>query len=151
MFYLTLAPHSEGKESACNAGDPDSVPGSGRSLGEGHGYQLQYSCLEYSMDRGAWRLTVHGVAKSRKQLKWLTHTHNHNRSNEIYWTFIRCILLFHKIPFNPYRFSLNWRCGRAMLVSPKHKLCNQWAEIKGATSSICPLSNLPPNPHLSGS
>ena len=44
---------SDGKESACNRGDPDSIPGSGRSPGEGHGNPLQYSCLENSMDRGA--------------------------------------------------------------------------------------------------
>ena len=45
---------SVGKESACSAGDLDSVPGSGRSPGEGNGNPLQYSCLESSMDRGAW-------------------------------------------------------------------------------------------------
>jgi len=44
---------SDGKESACNVGDPGLIPGSGRSLGEGNGYPLQYSCLENSMDRGA--------------------------------------------------------------------------------------------------
>ena len=50
------------KESACNAGDPDSIPGLGRSPGEGNGYPpLQYSCLVNSMDGGAWRATVHGV------------------------------------------------------------------------------------------
>ena len=49
---------SDDKESACNAGDPDSIPGSGRSSGEGN-------VLENSMDRGAWWATVHGVAKSR--------------------------------------------------------------------------------------
>ena len=54
-----------GKESACNAGDLDSIPGSGRSPGEGNGNPLQYSCLENSMDRGA---IVHGVAKSQTQL-----------------------------------------------------------------------------------
>ena len=54
---------SAGKESACNAGDPSSIPGSGRSAGEGIGYPLQYSGLENSMD-----CTVHGVAKSRTQL-----------------------------------------------------------------------------------
>ena len=53
-----------GKESACSAGDAGSIPGSGRSPGEGNGFPLQYSCLENSMDRGAWRTTVHGVAKS---------------------------------------------------------------------------------------
>ena len=54
-----------GKEPACNAGDPGSVPGSGRSPGEGNGSPLQYSCLENSMDRGACRAAVHGVAKSQ--------------------------------------------------------------------------------------
>ena len=54
---------SDGKESSCNAGDLGSIPGSGRSPGEGNGYPLQYSCLENSMDRGAWRATVNGVAK----------------------------------------------------------------------------------------
>ena len=44
---------SDGKESACNAGDPGSIPESGRSPGEGNGYPLKYSCLENSMDRGA--------------------------------------------------------------------------------------------------
>ena len=48
---------SVGKESACNAGDPDSIPGSGRSPGEGNGNPLPYSCLENSMDRGTWQAT----------------------------------------------------------------------------------------------
>ena len=56
------------KESAYNAGDPGSIPGSGRSPGRGHGNPLQYSGLENSMDRGAWQATVHGVAKSRTRL-----------------------------------------------------------------------------------
>ena len=51
------------KESACNAGDPGSIPGLGRSPGEGNGNPLQYSCLENPMDRGAWRATTHGVAR----------------------------------------------------------------------------------------
>ena len=51
---------SEVKISACNAGDPASVPGSERSPGEGSGNPLQYSCLGNPMDRGAWRPTVHG-------------------------------------------------------------------------------------------
>ena len=59
---------SDGKESACNAGDPDSIPELGRSPGEGKGYPLQYSGLENSMDRGAWQATVHGNAKSWKGL-----------------------------------------------------------------------------------
>ena len=55
---------SGGKESACNAGDPGSIPGLGRSPGEGNGNPLQYSCLGNPMDRGAWQATVHGVPKS---------------------------------------------------------------------------------------
>ena len=55
---------SNGKESTCNAGDPGFIPGSGRSPGAGQGNPLQYSCLENSIDRGAWWATVHGVAKS---------------------------------------------------------------------------------------
>ena len=59
---------SNGKESAFNSGDPDSLPGLWKSPGERNGNPLQYSWLENSMDRGAWQATVHGVAKSRTQL-----------------------------------------------------------------------------------
>ena len=59
---------SDDKESAVNAGDPGSIPGLGRSPREGNGYPLQYSCLENSMDRGAWQATVHGITKSRTRL-----------------------------------------------------------------------------------
>ena len=52
---------SEVKVSACSAGDPGSIPGSGRAPGEGEGNPLQYSCLENPTDREAWRATVHGV------------------------------------------------------------------------------------------
>ena len=56
----------DGKESACNAGDLGSIPGLGRSPGDRNGDPLQYSRLGNSMDRGAWRATVHGVEKSRR-------------------------------------------------------------------------------------
>ena len=56
---------SDGKESACNEGDLGSVPGLGRSPGEGNGNLLQYSCLKNPMGGGAWWATVQGVAKSR--------------------------------------------------------------------------------------
>jgi len=56
---------SDGKESACNAEDPDSTLGSRISPGEGNGYPLRYFCLKKSMDRGAWWTTVHGFAKSQ--------------------------------------------------------------------------------------
>ena len=55
---------SDSKESACNTGDPGSIPGLGRSPGEGSGYPLQHSCLENSMDRGTWCAIVHGVAEA---------------------------------------------------------------------------------------
>ena len=62
-MHLGFPGGSDSKESACNAQDPGSIPGLGRSPGEGNGYPLQYSCLENSMDRGAWWATVHGVTK----------------------------------------------------------------------------------------
>ena len=70
VFFLSLSLHpgfpgdSYGKEPTCNAGDLGSFRGLGRSPGEGNGNQFQYSCLENSMDQGAWWATVHGVAKS---------------------------------------------------------------------------------------
>ena len=69
LIYKHLIPfqglphNSVGKESACNARDLGSIPGSRRSPGEGNGNPLQYSCLENPMDRGARRATVHGVAR----------------------------------------------------------------------------------------
>ena len=65
---------SDGNESACKAEDMGSVSGSEKSPEEGNGNPLQYSCLENSMDRGAWWAIVHGVAKSQAQLKQL-HAH----------------------------------------------------------------------------
>ena len=66
---------SDGKASACSMGDPGSIPGSGRSPGEGNGNPLQYSCLENSMDGGALWTTVHGVTKSRTGLSDFTSLH----------------------------------------------------------------------------
>ena len=60
---------SVGKESACYVGDPGSIPGSGRSPGEGNGKPLQYYCLGNPMDRAAWQATVHEVTKSWTQLR----------------------------------------------------------------------------------
>ena len=62
---------------AGDEGDSVSIPGLGRSLGEGNGNPLQYSCLENSMDRGAWQATVQGITKSQTQLSEHTHTHTH--------------------------------------------------------------------------
>ena len=74
MFDGLLPRGSDGKASACNAGDLGSIPGSGRSPGEGNGTPLQYSCLENPMDREAWETTVHGIAKSRTRLSDFTFT-----------------------------------------------------------------------------
>ena len=63
---------SNGKESACSAGDPGLIPGLGISPGEGNGYPLQYSCLEYSTDRGAWWAMIRGVVQSWTRLKRLS-------------------------------------------------------------------------------
>ena len=75
VFFIVQLSHpnrlpfgSDSKESACNVGNPGSIPGSGRYPTEGNGYPLQYSFLENSMDRGAWQTTVHGVAKSQTRL-----------------------------------------------------------------------------------
>ena len=60
------------KESACYSGDPSSIHGLERSLGEGNGNPLQYSCLRNPMDRGAWQSTAYGVTKGQMQLTRFT-------------------------------------------------------------------------------
>ena len=61
-----------GKNLPANAGGTGSIPGAGRSPGEGNGNPLQYSCLEHPMDRGFWRARVHRVTKSQSRLKRLS-------------------------------------------------------------------------------
>ena len=78
LFYLYLVNFpggSDSKVSACHAGDLGSIPGSGRSPGEGNGNPFQYSCLENPMDGGACWATVHGVAKSWTRLSDFTSLH----------------------------------------------------------------------------
>ena len=67
-----FAGSSDDKESACNAGDSGSIPGLGRSSGEGNSNTIQYSCLENSRAKGTWQATVHGITKSLTQLKRLS-------------------------------------------------------------------------------
>ena len=64
VYYLLFPGSSDGKVSACSEGDLSSIPGLGRSPGEGTGNPLQYSCLKNPMDGGAWWATVNGVAKT---------------------------------------------------------------------------------------
>ena len=75
-----------GKESACNAGDPGSNPGSGVSPAGGNGNPLQYSCRGNATDRGVWQATVHGVMKSLTQLSNWVHTYlNYNEGSACLW------------------------------------------------------------------
>ena len=80
--HLGFPGGSEVKASACNAGDLGSIPGSGRSPGEGNGNPLQYSCLENPMDGGAWWATVHRVAKSQTRLSDFTSLETHFRMKD---------------------------------------------------------------------
>jgi len=64
QIFTGLPCSSDGKESACKAGDPGLIPGSGRFPGEGNSNPLQYSCLENSINRGAWQATIHEVGKN---------------------------------------------------------------------------------------
>ena len=68
MLYESFPGSSAGKECAFSAGDVGSIPALGSSSGEGNGKPLQYPCLENPLDRGAWWVAVHGVAKSWTQL-----------------------------------------------------------------------------------
>ena len=113
---------SDGKESACNAQDPGSIPGLGRSPGEENDCPLQYSCLENSMDRGTWRATVHGVTKS---WTWqLTHGYTSSRHLPSYnptesrkkeepHQILATLLLikeekFHRTPPPQHLFTFHW-------------------------------------------
>ena len=84
------------QESACSAGDPGSIPGSGRSPGEGNGNPLQYSCLENPMDGGAWQATGHGFARVR-------HDSATKQQQARYVPF-----------FNPQKQTLNESVGRQL-------------------------------------
>ena len=85
LIYKHLIPfqgfphNSVGKESTCNSRGPGSIPGSRRSPGEGNGNPLQNSCLENPMDRGAWKATVHEVARVQHDLATKTTTKIHNK------------------------------------------------------------------------
>ena len=76
-IFMGFLRGSDGKEFACNAGNPGAISGSGRSPGKGHGNSLQYSCLENSMDRGAWQAIVHGGRIESDMTEWLTYKHTH--------------------------------------------------------------------------
>ena len=86
-MYLKFPGGSDGKESARNVGDQGSIPGTGRSPGEGNGNPLQYSCMENPMDGGPWLATVQGVAKSQTRLMctWAGHLIFDKGGKNIQW------------------------------------------------------------------
>ena len=90
---------SGSKESACSSGQPGMILGLGRSPGEGNGNPLQYSCLENSIDEGAWQVTVHGIAKSQTRLSNFTHFHSQNKLHLVSFT------VFIQFEFNSVQFS----------------------------------------------
>ena len=100
---------SDGKESACSVGDPGSIPGSGRSPGEGNGNPLQYSCLENPMDRGAWQATVHEAAKSCSRLNNFTHF---NFTNLYSW----CNFTLNKFHRTLFKSRTVWNFEKVKLV-----------------------------------
>ena len=142
-FYLRLLPRygfpggSVGEESACNAGHLGSIPGSGRSPGEGNGYPVQYSCLENSTDRGTWWTTAHGVARI-----WtgLSNPHFHFlTSMTVYKNFQSIALTFKNFLFQnllTILFSLNWS-----LHSVKHSCfkCKNLGVLKKANTWVTPM------------
>ena len=74
---------SDGEESACSVGDPGLIPGSGGFPGKENGNPFQYSCLENSMDRGAWWAIVHEVIESDMTEQFNTHTHTHTHTHTL--------------------------------------------------------------------
>ena len=124
---------SDSKESACNAADLGSIPGSGRSPGEENGYQLQNSCLRNSMDRGAWRATVHRIEKNGMQLSDLTHFTFKIVTN-VFSFFSDFILFFYFTILHWFCHTSTWICHRCTRVP------QSWTLLP------------PPSPyHLSGS
>ena len=104
LYHHTLAFVAQSvKESACNAGDLGSIPGSGRSPGEGNGNPLQYPCLENPIDRGAWQATVHRVARVGHDLA--TKPPNHHSCFHIYIY----IISFTDKAMAPYSSTLAWK------------------------------------------
>ena len=89
---MSFSGDASGKESTCNAEDAGSIPGSGRYPGIGKGSPLQHSCLENSIDRGAWQATVHGATKSQTQLS--KHIYREReRERELYKLFV-CVCIY---------------------------------------------------------
>ena len=127
---------SDSKESACNAGELGSIPGLGRSPGEGSGYPLQYFCLESSMDRGAWWVTVQGF--QRVGHNWVINTHTQFSSVQL----LSRVRLFVTLWITAHQASLSITISRSSL-----KLTSIELAMPSSHLIFChPLLLLPPHP-----
>ena len=123
LVFLLSPGGSEGKESACNAGDQGFIPGWGRSPGGGNRNPLQYSCLENSMDRRAWQATVHGVTKSQT---WLSNFH-------FTWRDINVFLVRRSVPNTrwsilPYFVGCLFTLSIGHTTLKLHSIPRQWQD-----------------------
>ena len=136
-----------GKESACKAGGPGSIPGSGRSPREGNCYPLQHSCLENPMDRGVWRATVHRVAKIGYDWNDLVCIHNYcDISFGIYVIFHFYLHLITKWLISSRIYTLRHSIKLTELKNPRTKspLCLHFCEaefFRGLESGLVILLN----------
>ena len=95
----------DGRESNCNVGDLALIPGLGRSPGEVNSYPLQYSCLENSMDRGAWQAIVHGVRRVRQD--WAANTFTFTWTNmRVHLSEIKILAPVSRMPLSWWRFCI---------------------------------------------
>ena len=118
----------DGKASACSVGDPGSIPGSGRSPGDGNGNPLQYPCLENSMDGGAWQAIVRGVTKSQTWLSNFTlqaHLEMYVPPKETNWRM---------------KYSMKWS-----VTKPDHRSQMKWLRLSPMSpkQDLISLSSLP--------
>ena len=137
LFYRGFPGSSAGKESVCNERDLGSIPGSGRSPGEGNSYALQYSCLENSMDRGGWQDTVLGVTKSWTQLSdWHFHFQrknykiNHHFTSPVITLFGLIMRIWRKVNLVMGRKSF-WRSLIPSVCSQKTEGWLSWNSWQG--------------------
>ena len=164
IIYTMLPWWLSGRESACNVGDPGSIPGLGRSPGEGHGNPLQYSCLENPMDRGAWKAEGLRVAQSQTWLKWLSRSsrstpHRMVRGGGMNWetgidTYTLLILSVSSVQSS--RSVLSWLFATPWPVAPVLPVHHQLPDstqthvhwVGDATQPSHPLSSPSPSFHL---
>ena len=133
---------SAGKKSACKAGDPGLTPESGRSPGEGNGTPLQYSCPENPMDRGAWQVVVHRVAKVGPDLATKPHQTTHHIISSI-----NILTSISKWKFKKHNLQYHYQIAGYNLAINMSLFRSSWPPIqlpfKNATSTVEFISFLP--------